>query len=142
MSQHKRVTGLDGPSSTANFTASFPQPRDVVEEDEEEAENGEEAEDQEDGGLIERDLSAVREGTLDGEPLVEPSSSAETRPKHKWLQRTRHEFNATKELSSSQSAASFVTAPSQPMSPDQKARRKDRQPSSVGMLNLTIPEAT
>lgn len=134
MSQHKRVTGLDGPSSTANFTASFPQPRDVVEEDGEETENGDESEGQEDGGLVERNLSAVREGTSDGEPLAEPSSSAETRPKHKWLQRTRHEFNATKELSSSQSASSFVTAPSEPMSPDQKARRKERQPSFVTAL--------
>ncbi|KAL8894857.1 MAG: hypothetical protein Q9207_008386 [Kuettlingeria erythrocarpa] len=134
VSQHKRITGLDGPSSTANFTASFPQPRDVVEEDEEETEDGDEAEGQEDGGLVERNLFAVREGTSDGEPLAEPSSSAETRPKHKWLQRTRHEFNATKELSSSQSASSFVTAPSQPMSPDQKARRKERQPSFVTAL--------
>ncbi|KAL8743815.1 MAG: hypothetical protein Q9184_008072, partial [Pyrenodesmia sp. 2 TL-2023] len=136
VAQHKRVTGLDGPSSTANFTPSFPQPQDVVQDDEQ-TEDGDQAGDQDDGRLVERNLSAVREGTSDGETIEEPSSSPETRPKNKWLQRTRHESKARKDLSSPQSASSFLTAPSWPISPEQKAARKERQPSFVTALDCS-----
>ncbi|KAI4092158.1 MAG: hypothetical protein LQ344_003641 [Seirophora lacunosa] len=135
-SQSKRVTGLDGASSAANFTQSFPQPNDVEdpEEDEDEAGNEDEAGDQEEGELIERNLSAVGEGTSEGEAVAETSSSPESRPKHNWLLRPREESKTRKPHGSHRSISSFVTAPSEPRSPEQLVRGKLRQPSFVTAL--------
>ncbi|KAL9020388.1 MAG: hypothetical protein Q9185_002362 [Variospora sp. 1 TL-2023] len=139
VSQQNRVTGLDGASSATNFTQSFPQPNDVEDTDEGENEPGneDEAGDPEEGELIERNLSAVGEGTSEGGPVAEASSSSESRPKHKWLHRTRDESRAGKRLGSQRSQSSFVTAPSEPRSPEQKAKGKQRQPSFVTALETT-----
>ncbi|KAI4120965.1 MAG: hypothetical protein LQ338_006643 [Usnochroma carphineum] len=142
VSNQKRVTGLDGPSSTRNFTQSFPQPKDVEDGDGTQDGDGDRdghgdedgAADFENGALMERNLSAAGEATSDGEPATEIPPSLETKPKNKWLQITRLEGTA-RELSSSQkSASTYVTAPSEPRSPEQKAGKQGRQPSFVTAL--------
>lgn len=142
------MTGLDGPSSTTNFIRSFPQPKDADDENEEgdeaeaEAEDENEAGDQGNGGLVERNLSAVDEGTSDSAPVTELSPSPPTKPKNRWLRRPWHESKATKQFGSQKSTSSFVTAPSEPRSPEQTARRKERQPSFVTALEPTSSNRT
>lgn len=140
MSNQKRVTGLDGPASTTNFTQSFPQPNDI--DDEEEAEDADEGgDDENDGGLVERNLSAVREGTSDGGQLSDPSPSPETKPKNKWLQIPRREMKNRTPLGSQTTTSTYVTAPSESSSPEQSAQGKQTQPSFVTALEQTVSKS-
>ncbi|KAL8799288.1 MAG: hypothetical protein Q9223_007670 [Gallowayella weberi] len=136
LSQHKRITGLDGPSSTTNFSQSFPQPRDLHEDSEQEAEGDlDESQDQADHDgdpLVERTLTEAEERTSEPEGSAAIAQSASPKPKTKWLQRPRNESKNRLQKDSTQdiAAPSFVTAPSEPSTSPQTPGRK-RRPSFV-----------
>ncbi|KAI4252658.1 MAG: hypothetical protein LQ352_004160 [Teloschistes flavicans] len=142
VSQQKRITGLDGASSTAAFAPSFPQPRDVETNDEEdrpEDENSSDAVDQdsdEGDALTERSLEDARDGVqgLESETtLTQPHSVSR---KKKWLHSQRHDpmFRKKAKATKATDASSFVTAPSQPSTSPQEQFRAKRRPSFVTAL--------
>ncbi|KAL8640436.1 MAG: hypothetical protein Q9228_002648 [Teloschistes exilis] len=150
VSQHKRITGLDGASSTSAFAPSFPQPRDVQDDDEE---DGSEDEDSGDGvdqdgnqgdALTERNLEDARDevhGLGSETTSTDPHS---TSPRSKWLQSPRH-GPISREKSKSQptkatDASSFVTALSQPSTSPQEQFRAKRRPSFVTALEPPGPK--
>ncbi|KAL9041238.1 MAG: hypothetical protein Q9180_001414 [Flavoplaca navasiana] len=145
VSQHKRVTGLDGPSSTANLSQSFPQPGDLQEEteddDDEDGERSTNEHDQDDNPLVERTLTEGEERTTDRAHNAAIAQSVSPKPKNKWLQTSRnHSGERLKKLSSSDTgAASFVTAPSEPRPSPESWRRKRRQ-SFVTALEPPEPQ--
>ncbi|KAL8825737.1 MAG: hypothetical protein Q9170_007681 [Blastenia crenularia] len=124
--------GLDGPSSTANFTQSFPQPEDAEDEEEDE-------EEQQTGHLTQRDASETEEGPSDAGPEIQ-TPSPEKRPKHKWLQTPRRKQGTEEQYGSQRSTSSFVTALSEPRSPEQKVRKK-RPQSFVTALEPPMPHS-
>ncbi|KAL8727688.1 MAG: hypothetical protein Q9181_005613 [Wetmoreana brouardii] len=154
VSQHKRITGLDGASSTTNLTPSFPQPNDV--EDEDEDDNVEihgverrKQENQEAGTLIGGDSA---EGEAEVEELEDGLNSTAVqsslpKTKTKWRQRPRHYPDAQAKLTPHKSSlgtsgSSFVTAPSEPSTSPQKGR-VTRRPTFVTALEPPqCPEPT
>ncbi|KAL8711859.1 MAG: hypothetical protein Q9220_003803 [cf. Caloplaca sp. 1 TL-2023] len=131
VSHQKRITGLDGPSSTAAFTPSFPQPQHLEhEEDEEEDEEGDDDGEggQENKALTERNLSEVE----DALPELEADKTSEQTPRNKWLRSPRRNAEDRAKRTSQismlgTSAGSFVTAPSEPRSSPQKHSRYNRK---------------
>ncbi|KAL8996210.1 MAG: hypothetical protein Q9169_004232 [Polycauliona sp. 2 TL-2023] len=145
VSQHKRMTGLDGPSSTTNLSQSFPRPNDVQENTEDDDDDDGEVYSSEqspnDGRLVDRTLveDEVRNSGHGSNTIRAHSGSPN--PNKNWLQASRNESaNRLKKQSTTDTvAASFVTAPSEPSSSPHKARRK-RRPSFVTALEPPQPQ--
>lgn len=118
VSHQRQITGLDGPSASATFSRSFPQPEDLDEEPEEEdanpSEDGrQETEREEEGDLMSRlEAQSTAVETGHGSPQEhsldeEPQTPVKKRPTFKdRLSPSRSEHKA--------STSSFVTAPTKP----------------------------
>ncbi|KAL8931927.1 MAG: hypothetical protein Q9216_007022, partial [Gyalolechia sp. 2 TL-2023] len=136
VSQRKRVTGLDGASSTTNFTQSFPQPEDAVDSNDGEEETNYGGE--EDGRSNKRDTSEVEGTSPDGVDAT-PTPSPERKLGNKWLQRSRDGQKIRTQFGSQKSTSSFFTARSEPRSPEQRSRRRVKPPSFVTALEPPMP---
>ncbi|KAI4238062.1 MAG: hypothetical protein LQ349_001377 [Xanthoria aureola] len=143
VSQHKRVTGLDGPSSTTNISQSFPQPDDVQEETEDDGdeETSSNHHGREDGALVERTLTEGEVRTSDRGSDTGIAQSVSPKPKNKWLQKSHNDSGdrLKKQSPKDTGAASFVTAPSEPSTSPRSVRRK-RNPSFVTALEPPQPQ--
>ncbi|KAL8659450.1 MAG: hypothetical protein Q9226_000409 [Calogaya cf. arnoldii] len=143
VSQHKRMTGLDGLSSTTNFSRSFPQPDDAQEEteDDDDGETTSDPQDRDDNALVERTLAEGEDGASDREGDTAIAQSVSPKPKNKWLQRSRigSENPLKKQSTKDTCAGSFVTAPSEPSTSPQSARPK-RNSSFVTALEPPQPQ--
>lgn len=137
------MTGLDGPSSTTNFSQSFPQPEDVQEETEDDGdeETSSNQHGRDDEALVERTLTEGEERTSDRGSNTAISQSVSPKPKNKWLQRSRNESGdrLKKQSTKETGAASFVTAPSEPSTSPWSIRRQ-RDPSFVTALEPPQPQ--
>ena len=115
----RQVTGLDGPSASAAFSRSFPQPEDIDEEPEEEDTNpsedvGEETEhgSEEDGmSRLEAQSTAVETGH-DSREVHSPNEDPHTPLKRRPTFKDRLSPSRSK---NKPSTASFVTAPTKPL---------------------------
>ncbi|KAF6232559.1 hypothetical protein HO173_009227 [Letharia columbiana] len=119
ISHQRQITGLDGPSASATFSRSFPQPEDVDEEPEEAdntnpSEDGHQETEHEEGGdgmsRLEAQSTAIETGHGSPEvhsPNEEPHTPVKRRPTFK----DRLSPSQSKHKSST---SSFVTAPTRP----------------------------
>ncbi|KAL9026080.1 MAG: hypothetical protein Q9196_005206 [Gyalolechia fulgens] len=143
VSQRKRVTGLDGPLSTTNFTQSFPQPEDVEDSIDGEGETDQaHQEDEQTHVPTKRDASGVRDRTSHDEAdTAAPTPSPERKLGNKWLQRPQDDQTVRTQFGSQMSSSSFVTAFSEPRSPQQKSRRREEPLSFVTALEPPMPHS-
>lgn len=143
VSQHKRMTGLDGPSSTTNCSQSFPQPEDVQEEteDDDDEETSSNQHGRDDEALVEGTLMESEERTSDRRSNTAIAQSVSPKPKNKWLQRSQNESGdrLKKQSTKDTGAASFVTAPTEPSTSPGSVRPK-RNPSFVTALEPPQPQ--
>lgn len=136
------MTGLDGPSSTTNFTQSFPQPEDVEDSSDGEGETDQVV--QQDGrnnDSAKRDTSEVREEASHDGVEAAPTPSPERKLGNRWLQRPRDDQKFPAQFGSQQSTSTFVTALSEARSPEQKSRRGEKPPSFVTALEPPMPHS-
>lgn len=148
VSQQKRITGLDGASSTAAFAPSFPQPQELHDEDEgdEEDQNKDVTGDQEDqhgNALVERNLSVDGDVPAVDDPDTAAAPSPSPKPRNKWLQTPRHDRKpgSTKKSKQDTSGSSFVTAPSEPSTSPRSPRRIERRPTFVTAFEPPLPQS-
>lgn len=130
VSQRKRVTGLDGSSSNTKITQSFPQPDDI-EHDDRETDQADQEAGQNDVSM-ERDIPEGRGGSSYDRIHTASTPSPKKKPGSKWLQT---------QFGSQKSTSSFVTALSEPRSPEKKGRRRDRPSSFVTALEPPMPHS-
>ncbi|KAL8945704.1 MAG: hypothetical protein Q9222_007794 [Ikaeria aurantiellina] len=141
VSHHKRITGLDRPSSTAAFTPSFPRPQGLEDDEDEEEDDDDGPDGQENEVLTERDLSEAE----DALPEREADTTPDQTPKRKWLRSPRHNQEDRAKRTSQvsmlgTSAGSFVTAPSEPRSSPQKSSRNNRRRPQSFVTALEPPQ--
>ncbi|KAL8669644.1 MAG: hypothetical protein Q9168_005770 [Polycauliona sp. 1 TL-2023] len=147
VSQNKRMTGLDGPSSTTNFSHSFPQPNNVQEDTEDDDDDDDDDQstsndrDRNYDSLVERTLTEAEERISEHGSDTVAGHSVSPNPRNRWLQASRKNSGdrLKKHSTRDTGAASFVTAPSEPSTSPQRARRK-RKPSFVTALEPSEPE--
>ncbi|KAL8683165.1 MAG: hypothetical protein Q9186_000878 [Xanthomendoza sp. 1 TL-2023] len=143
--KQKRTTGLDGASSGTNISQSFPQPRDLQEDSEQEGDDdldgNQDQADRDGDALVERTLTEAEERTSELEDGTATAQSVSPKPKNKWLKRPQDESKnrVQKEARQDIGAPSFVTAPSEPSTSPQALSRK-RRPSFVTAFERPPPE--
>ncbi|KAL9032490.1 MAG: hypothetical protein Q9214_007947, partial [Letrouitia sp. 1 TL-2023] len=135
-SDKKQVTGLDGTSTAAKFSQSFPQPTGINDDDDEDDDEDEEEDgdkDLEPAPEVKRTLSevesnaeATNEGDHSGTKTVskpyEEDVASKPPPKPKFRDRLTSKGSVQNE-----SVASFVTAPSEPSLAKGKAKQPARK---------------
>lgn len=131
------MTGLDGTSSSTKITQSFPQPEDVEDDDREN--NQEDPEDGRNSDSTKRDILKGKRESSYSRADTTPTPSPEKRPGNKWLQKPRDDQRIQTQFGSQKSTSSFVTALSEPRSPEKKGRRRVKPSSFVTALEPPMP---
>ena len=129
VSHQRQITGLDGPSASATFSRSFPQPEDIDGAQDEEDENSSNDEHQTAGAEEEEEVTQMDRLEAQSTNIETEHSSPETHPPHEEPHtpvRQRPTFKGRLSGGRSKSkprTSSFVTAPTKPQ----------------GTFNLTAP---
>ncbi|KAL8686819.1 MAG: hypothetical protein Q9218_006844 [Villophora microphyllina] len=145
VSHNKRVTGLDGASSTTAFAPSFPQPNDVGDnDDDDDAGKDDAAEDRdnnEESALAGKSLDEAKDASQDADPRIGPTHSP-PQARNKRLQNPRNDSRPRKKQGSSRftDSSSFVTAPSEPSTSPQKPMKR-RRPTFVTAFERPDPQS-
>ncbi|KAL8867402.1 MAG: hypothetical protein Q9174_005688, partial [Haloplaca sp. 1 TL-2023] len=149
VSKNKRITGLDGASSTTTFAPSFPQPKElendeVDKNEDDEADGEDQSEDAHDDhdkqaeeSLKKRDTPGEGGVPEADEPTLAPAPSPLPKKKRNLLRPNDKPGSSSK---GRKDGSSFVTAPSEPSNAPKDPPRAKRRPTFVTAVEPPPPQ--